>query len=84
MLKDYTGDNLDPVPLLYQTGYLTIAGFDPIGREYTLSFPNEEVKYGFVECLMPEYVADGRKIYKIGVSFDSATRKLTGWETAEQ
>ena len=58
MLKDYTGDGLDPVPLLYQTGYLTIADFDRIGREYTLAFPNEEVKYGFVECLMPEYVAD--------------------------
>ena len=58
MLKDYTGDILNPVPLLYQTGYLTIADFDSIAREYTLSFPNEEVKYGFVECLMPEYVAD--------------------------
>lgn len=58
MLKDYTGDGLDPVPLLYQTGYLTIADFDSIGHEYTLAFPNEEVKYGFVECLMPEYVAD--------------------------
>ncbi|MBR1796569.1 MAG: ATP-binding protein [Clostridiales bacterium] len=58
MLKDYTGDNPDPVPLLYQTGYLTIADFDRVGREYTLAFPNEEVKYGFVECLMPEYVAD--------------------------
>ena len=58
MLKDYTGDSLDPVPLLYQTGYLTIADFDSVGREYTLAFPNEEVKYGFVECLMPEYVAD--------------------------
>ena len=58
MLKDYTGDSLDPVPLLYQTGYLTIADFERVGREYTLVFPNEEVKYGFVECLMPEYVAD--------------------------
>lgn len=58
MLKDYTGDSLDPVPLLYQTGYLTIADFDPVGREYTLAFPNKEVKYGFTECLMPEYVAD--------------------------
>lgn len=58
MLKDYTGDSLDPVPLLYQTGHLTIAGFDPVGREYTLVFPNEEVKYGFVEYLMPEYVAE--------------------------
>ena len=58
MLKDYTGDSLDPVPLLYQTGYLTIVDFDSIAREYTLGFPNEEVKYGFVECLMPEFVAD--------------------------
>ena len=46
------------VPLLYQTGYLTIVAFDPVGREYTLAFPNEEVKYGFVECLIPEYVSD--------------------------
>ena len=58
MLKDYTGEGLDPVPLLYQTGYLTIADFDRAGREYTLAFPNEEVKYGFMECLLPEYVAD--------------------------
>jgi len=58
MLKDYTGDSLDPVPLLYQTGYLTIAAFDPVGKEFTLAFPNEEVKYGFAECLMPEYVSE--------------------------
>jgi len=57
-LKDYTGDSLDPVPLLYQTGYLTIAEYDSVGREYTLAFPNEEVKYGFIESLLPEYVAD--------------------------
>ena len=57
-MKDYTGDNADLTPLLYQTGYLTIVGFDPVGREYTLSFPNEEVKYGFVECLLPAYVTN--------------------------
>ena len=56
VLKDYTGDTLDIVPLLYQTGYLTIADFDRTDREYTLSFPNEEVKYGFMQSLMPEYV----------------------------
>ena len=58
MLKDYTGDSPDLVPLLYQTGYLTIADYDSVSREYTLAFPNEEVKYGFIECLMPEYVAN--------------------------
>ncbi|MBR2765682.1 MAG: AAA family ATPase, partial [Blautia sp.] len=58
MLKDYTGDSPDPVPLLYQTGYLTIVAYDNTVREYTLAFPNEEVKYGFIESLMPEYVSD--------------------------
>ncbi len=58
MLKDYNADNPDPIPLLYQTGYLTIADYDPAAREYTLAFPNNEVKYGFLESLMPEYVSD--------------------------
>ena len=56
ILKDYTGDNLDEIPLLYQAGYLTITAFDRETREYTLSFPNEEVKYGFLEGFMPVYV----------------------------
>ncbi|WP_155831577.1 MULTISPECIES: ATP-binding protein [unclassified Butyrivibrio] len=56
MLKDYTGDSLDLVPLLYQSGYLTITDYDPVKRRYTLGFPNEEVKYGFLESLMPSYV----------------------------
>lgn len=55
-LKDYTGDMLDPIPLLYQTGYLTIADYDVKRKRYTLCFPNEEVKYGFLESLMPSYV----------------------------
>lgn len=56
ILKDYTGDSLDPIPLLYQTGYLTIADYDSSRKRYTLCFPNEEVKYGFLESLMPSYV----------------------------
>lgn len=56
VLKDYTGDTLDLVPLLYQTGYLTIEDYDRRRNRYTLSFPNDEVKYGFLESLMPLYV----------------------------
>ncbi len=56
VLKDYTGDLLDPIPLLYQTGYLTISDYDSSRKRYTLCFPNEEVKYGFLESLMPSYV----------------------------
>ena len=53
-LKDYT-DILDPIPLLYQTGYLTISDYDAKRRRYTISFPDEEVRYGFLESLMPSY-----------------------------
>ena len=56
VLKDYTGDMLVPIPLLYQTGYLTIADYEKQRKRYTLCFPNEEVKYGFLESLMPSYV----------------------------
>lgn len=55
-LKDYTGDLGDPVPLLYQTGYLTISDYDASRKRYTLCFPNEEVKYGFLQSLVPLYV----------------------------
>lgn len=54
-LSDYRADNPDPVPLLYQTGYLTIADYDARGRVYTLAFPNEEVEYGFLRNLLPVY-----------------------------
>lgn len=56
VLKDYTGDRLDLLPMLYQTGYLTICDYDKHRKRYTLCFPNEEVKYGFLESLMPSYV----------------------------
>ena len=54
-LSDYRADNPDLVPLLYQTGYLTIVGFDSSSGEYTLSFPNNEVKYGFLKSLIKGY-----------------------------
>jgi hypothetical protein len=44
------------VPLLYQSGYLTIKAYDTVLDEYTLGFPNEEVKYGFLNELLPAYV----------------------------
>ena len=56
ILKDYTGDTLDPIPLLYQSGYLTISDYNPKMRRYVLSFPNDEVRYAFLESLVPVYV----------------------------
>ena len=43
----------DPIPMFYQSGYLTIKNYD--GYEYTLGFPNGEVRLGFLKCLLPYY-----------------------------
>ena len=56
-LSDYRADNPDIIPLLYQTGYLTILGYDAKRRRFTLGFPNDEVKYGLLESLLPKYSA---------------------------
>ncbi len=55
-LTDYRIDNTNPIPLFYQTGYLTIKGYDKQFRSYKLGYPNEEVKYGFMESLAPVYL----------------------------
>jgi hypothetical protein len=47
------GEN--PVPMLYQSGYLTIKSYDPRTMRYTLVFPNDEVKYGFLDNLLAAY-----------------------------
>lgn len=45
----------NPIAVLYQSGYLTIKEYDASVRLYTLDFPNEEVKDGFVSFLLPYY-----------------------------
>lgn len=55
-LSDYRIDNPDPVPLFYQTGYLTIKGYDRDFGLYTLSYPNDEVQYAFLNSLVPDYI----------------------------
>ena len=45
----------DALPLLYQSGYLTIKGYDEILETYTLGIPNKEVKVGLTENLLPTY-----------------------------
>jgi len=54
-LMDYRAENEDYIPLLYQSGYLTIKNYDRELDEYTLGFPNEEVKYGFLNELLPQF-----------------------------
>ncbi len=48
-------DSVNPVALFYQTGYLTIKGYDERGEVYHLGLPNEEVKEGLLEYILPYY-----------------------------
>ncbi|MDR0894070.1 MAG: ATP-binding protein [Prevotellaceae bacterium] len=58
---EYKADKSNPIPLIYQSGYLTILNYQPKRRMYTLGFPNDEVSYGFMKFLSPYYstVPDG-------------------------
>lgn len=50
---DSTSDN--PIPVIYQSGYLTIRGYDQRFGIYRLGFPNREVEEGFINFLLPFY-----------------------------
>lgn len=45
-----------PIPLFFQTGYLTIKDYDKEFSIYTLGFPNDEVKNGFLKFIFSYYV----------------------------
>ncbi|MBR1793209.1 MAG: PD-(D/E)XK nuclease domain-containing protein, partial [Bacteroidales bacterium] len=45
----------NPIPLVYQSGYLTITGYDEEFGIYKLGFPNREVRQGFIRYLTPYY-----------------------------
>ena len=45
------------LPLLYQSGYLTIKKYNPMLHRYTLEYPNREVKIGMLKSLAPNYLS---------------------------
>ena len=55
------------LPLLYQSGYLTIKDFDKITQMYTLSIPNNEVRVGFTEGVMLTYI--GMESFEVQAGF---------------
>lgn len=69
-LKGFDLTDPDPIALMYQTGYLTIKEFDIDLNMYHLGIPNEEVRDGLVNVLMPYYAkykteADASKVRDI-------------------
>ena len=49
----------NPIPMIYQSGYLTIKGYDERFKKYRLGFPNKEVEEGFLNFLLPLYTSAG-------------------------
>jgi len=71
----YEIENLAIVPLLFQTGYLTIKGYDRETQQYDLTYPNYEVENAL------KYALHGKPIIGIGVNFNTKTRNVDEWTT---
>ncbi len=53
----YRADAKNPLPILFQSGYLTIKEYVEEADLYRLGFPNDEVRYGFLKNLLPAYTS---------------------------
>ena len=62
---DYKADVERPLPMIYQSGYLTIKEYDEEFNIYRLGFPNKEVAEGFIKYLVPYYmpIKDSESVY---------------------
>jgi hypothetical protein len=54
--RKYDIENMEAVPLLYQSGYLTISGYDAERDRFILDYPNEEVRASFASSLIKQYL----------------------------
>ena len=73
-LEFYRAAAKEPLPILFQAGYLTIKEYIAEARLYRLGFPNDEVRYGFLENLMPAYT--GLRLSDTGVSVWEFTKAI--------
>ncbi|NDV65557.1 ATP-binding protein [Bacteroides sp. 224] len=69
----------NPIPMIYQSGYLTIKEYDERFQMYTLGYPNEEVKYGFLNFVTPFYtcVSTENTPFYIGLFVDELEKGKT-------
>lgn len=76
---DSVGDNW--LALFFQTGYLTIKGYNIITQSYRLGFPNREVEEGFVKSLLPHYTK--RNVQQTSSFLEGAYDALMGGDPEE-
>ncbi len=58
----------NPIPIIYQSGYLTIQGYDAEFGTYELGFPNREVEYGFTNYLLRYFVPSKERSSEFGIN----------------
>lgn len=61
VINSVDSESTNPIPVIYQSGYLTIKDYDEEFKLYHLGFPNKEVEEGFVKYLAPFYLSKERK-----------------------
>lgn len=59
-LQNLDFESANPIPLMFQSGYLTIKAYDTRFDRYTLDYPNREVKQSLLQSLVPQYMASDR------------------------
>ena len=57
------------IPLLYQSGYITIKDYDSDIQVYILSIPNKEVRIGLMNSLLPEYIGNKQDIGRTTIAY---------------
>ena len=77
---EYRAEVKNPLPMIYQSGYLTIKDYDKYTHSYLLDFPNDEVRRGFLSLLASDYF----KVQGVSVSswLISSVRLLNAGKTA--
>ncbi len=77
-------DFIEPVPLMFQTGYLTIIKSEPYpgGYLYTLGYPNHEVRHALEQLKQKNYAEKyrGQPTWLIGIEFDKTDRNISRFE----
>jgi hypothetical protein len=76
----------DALPLLYQSGYLSIKDYDADIQSYHLSIPNQEVRTAQhaleqinARGYAKPYLSDGRRVVEIGIRFDADIYTVDEW-----
>lgn len=57
----------NPIPVFYQSGYLTIKGYNALYDEYILDYPNIEVKNSFLKFLLRSYLKEDSSSHKLSI-----------------